>query len=419
MTVKDAAPPPRFPLLLPLAVRDFRLLWMGESVSVLGDQFYLVALPWLVLLLTGSSVALGTIYLVASIPRAALVLLGGAVTDRANPRLLALASNLARGLLVGIVGGLIFVHHAGLWELYALALLFGIADAAFYPAMNVLTPLLLDEPRRAGGNALMQGTTQIGGLIGPTLAGILIAVLPLNEGNGLAFGIDAASFLIAALTLFLIRGRRSTAVLDVAAGDSPGLLASVGEGLRYAWSDPVPRALVLVSVALNSTNGATTVGLPTLAHVRFSHGSAALGLMLSAEAAGGLLGTAIGGSLRRPPPRGLTLITLAFSLSAATLVLGITQFLAVDVAVLLLLGAGAGFTNILMITWLQARTASEVLGRVFSLFSFTGLALIPISVVAAGAIAAVSVTLLFSIAAGILFLAAAGTASSKTIRSVR
>jgi hypothetical protein len=268
----------------------------------------------------------------------------------------------------------------------------------------------------------MQSTTQIGGLVGPALAGFLITLLTLSQGNGLAFGIDAASFFVAALTLILIQGRRA-ALTEPASADEPagiaGLLASVRDGLRYAGSDTVLRALILVSIALNSTNGAVTVGLPTLAHARFSHGAAALGLMLSAEAGGALLGTIIGGSLRRPPPRGPSIIILAFGLCATMLVIGVVPSLAIVVVMMLLLGAGSGFMNVIMITWLQARTPAEMLGRVISLGTFTGLALVPISVLAAGAIAAVSVTALFVVAAGILFLAAVGTASSRTIRSIR
>ena len=82
----------RLALLLPLANRDFRLLWLGESISVVGDQFYLIALPWLVLQLTGSAIALGTVLIVSQVPRVLLILFGGAIADRSSPRLLMLGS---------------------------------------------------------------------------------------------------------------------------------------------------------------------------------------------------------------------------------------------------------------------------------------------------------------------------------------
>lgn len=90
-------------LLRPLAAPGFRLLWLGESISALGDQFYLVALPWLTLQMTGSGLALGTVLMAAAIPRALFVLVGGALSDRAAPRALILASNAVRAVLVAIL----------------------------------------------------------------------------------------------------------------------------------------------------------------------------------------------------------------------------------------------------------------------------------------------------------------------------
>src|SRR5580765_8736171 len=84
----------------PLSVRNFRLLWIGEGISLLGDQFYMIALPWLVLQLTGSALALGTIMALASVPRALFMLVGGAFVDRFSPRSVMIASNVARLVLV-------------------------------------------------------------------------------------------------------------------------------------------------------------------------------------------------------------------------------------------------------------------------------------------------------------------------------
>src|SRR5215468_5554311 len=86
----------------PLSVRNFRLLWIGEGISLLGDQFYLIALPWLVLQLTGSALALGTVLALASIPRALFMLIGGAFVDRYSPRSVMFASNFARLVAVAL-----------------------------------------------------------------------------------------------------------------------------------------------------------------------------------------------------------------------------------------------------------------------------------------------------------------------------
>src|SRR5919106_3360853 len=98
------SPADRGPAMLrPLRIRDFRLLFSGETVSVLGDQFHFVALAWLALQLTGSGLALGTVLMTAAIPRAAFMLIGGAFSDRFSPRTLMLASNAIRAVLVGVL----------------------------------------------------------------------------------------------------------------------------------------------------------------------------------------------------------------------------------------------------------------------------------------------------------------------------
>ena len=90
-----------------LRIRNFRLLWIGEGISLLGDQFYMIALPWLVLSLTGNALAVGTVMATAGIPRALFMLVGGALTDRFTPRRLMISSNLARMILTGLLAALV------------------------------------------------------------------------------------------------------------------------------------------------------------------------------------------------------------------------------------------------------------------------------------------------------------------------
>src|SRR5262245_16828558 len=111
----------------PLTVRNFRLLWIGESISLLGDQFYMIALPWLVLQLTGNALALGAIMALAAVPRALFMLIGGAFVDRFSPRNVMFASDFARLLLVALLTVLVLSGGIQLWMLYVFALAFGLA----------------------------------------------------------------------------------------------------------------------------------------------------------------------------------------------------------------------------------------------------------------------------------------------------
>ena len=191
----------RLPLLAPLAVRDFRLVWAGESISLLGDAFQTVAVSWLVLGLTGSGLALGAILIAAAIPRGIFMLLGGVLADRISPRDLALGSNLLRAGLTTIVAFLVLGSQIQIWHLVAVGVVFGTVDAVFLPAINTLVPRLVPPGRLAAANALMQGTAQLMGTVGPAIAGFTIALI----GVGVAFVVDAASFAVAALALWLVR----------------------------------------------------------------------------------------------------------------------------------------------------------------------------------------------------------------------
>src|SRR4026207_2499826 len=102
----------------PLASRDFRLLFIGQAVSMLGDQFYLVALPWLVLQMTGSGLALGPIMMAATLPRLVFPLLGGAVSDWLSPHKLMVASNAFRSLVCAILTVLVLLKSVSLWQLF-------------------------------------------------------------------------------------------------------------------------------------------------------------------------------------------------------------------------------------------------------------------------------------------------------------
>lgn len=124
----------------PLRERNFRMLWAGSAISAVGDQFYLVALPWVVLQLTGSAVAVGTILMAVAIPRALLMLFGGALTDRISARRILMSTASARTLLVTIIGFLLWWHKLQLWKLYVLGFVFGVADAFAWPAATTLLP---------------------------------------------------------------------------------------------------------------------------------------------------------------------------------------------------------------------------------------------------------------------------------------
>ncbi|MGE5140742.1 MAG: MFS transporter, partial [Rudaea sp.] len=219
-----------------LSNRSFRLLWLGQGTSWLGDQFRWIALPWLVLQLTHDPLALGAVLALGGIPEAALALIGGAIADRFPPRTIMLLCDLVRLVVLALLAVLTFTGMIDLWMLYASSFVLGAVSGLFSPASAAMIPLLVEEDGLRAANSVSQGTSQLMGLIGPALAGSTIAVLgrASTRGIALAFGFDALTFLASVSTLWFIAAPRVARAVAEA-----HLLESITAGLRYAWSDPV------------------------------------------------------------------------------------------------------------------------------------------------------------------------------------
>jgi MFS family permease len=401
-TTADEAPAASGPALLqPLRERDFRLVFTGETISVLGDQFQFVALAWLALQITGSGLALGTVLMTAAIPRAGFMLVGGAFSDRFSPRTLMLVSNLIRGVVVAVIAALVLTGRAELWHLYVLAAIFGVVDAFFYPALNTIIPMLVPARLLAPANAVIQGSAQVMGLIGPALAGAVIALL----ATGSAFVVDAASFGVAALADYLVRGGQRAAPPSSEARES--VLASIRGGLRAAWADPAVRATLILIAAVNlAFTGPVSVGMPWLAEQRFNGGSAAFGILLSAWGGGALVGSVIGGSITQVPRFGSVVLAVSFAIGIGLGLLGIAPTVPVALAILVPTGVLIGFVNVQYIAWLQRRVAEELRGRIMSLVMLAAVGLGPVSLAVAGAMLDLGLaTLMYAVAGGIIIAA--------------
>ena len=392
---KTARPPS------PLAIRDFRLLWLGESISALGDQFALIALPWLALVLTGSALALGGVLALMGVPRALLMLVGGVWVDRLSPRRIMLASNAVRLTAIGVLGLVVLAGAAQLWMLYAFALVFGIADAFFYPAQTSIVPELVEPEQLQSANGIIQGTAQASVLVGPAVAGLAIATLGADgshvgtTGIAVALLVDALSFLASIAALWLIRGRHQ------APTEATPMLAAIREALRFVWAWPTLRVIVLVSLMANLLIvGPIEVGLPVLAYLRLPEGAAAYGVIMSAFGGGSLVGYAMAAVVAPPRPAVLGPIVMLV-LGASGLAIAAMAFVdSTIVAAVLSAGSGAalGYGNLLGMSWIQARVPKQLMGRVMSLLMVASMGLVPVSELIAGALVQVSLTGVLAVA---------------------
>ncbi len=389
------------------------------AVSSFGDQFFAVGLPWLVLQLGRSDAALGGVLMTAALPRAALMLVGGVLSDRVRPVRVLRFANVARALLLAAVAALVTAGLAQLWQLYPLAALFGVLDALSSPARTAVVPQVAGNERLTAANSVVQSTAQLSALVAPTPAGAVIASKGL--GAGLAVSAVASAFAAAAFAL-IPRSPEVAATFDPAdahrSPHGPATSGSTMAVLRACLRDPALRAyLVLIAALSLGTSGPLAVGIPSLARVRFE-GSVSLGVMLSATGGGTLIGGLLAGSRRRVRHRGVVLLSVNALIGALLIVLAYAPTLASASLVIGIMSSASMFVNLIAIATLQAQASRAILGRLMSLVMLASIGLSPVSYLLAGLASAVDPSLLFVGAGAVVLVATGQAAFNRALREV-
>ena len=385
---KTVSQPAINPMLAVLAVRDFMLLWMGQTTSMLGDQFHSIAGAWLVLKLTGDPLALGTVMALGGLPRAFFTVIGGAITDQLSPRAVMLTTDIIRLLLSAALAVQVFTNTLEVWMIYVYVLVGGIVGGFFGPASMSIVPRLLKDKELQAGNALSQGSAQFIGFVGPAIAGALIAAFAdAKTGVGVAIAFDAFTFIVSIITLWRM-GAGGEALAPQAKFEAGEMLASIRDGFKYMVQDPGLRLMfIIIAIANLSFGGPVAVGIPYLADTRFAEGAAAYGFIIAGYAGGNLLGIILAGVLRKPSQKTWRWLIVAlfamFGLGISAVGwISLTWLAAADLCVLGILN---GYTSITLITGLQRNTPKEMLGRLMSMILLANFALMPLSQAITGA----------------------------------
>ena len=385
-------------------------------LSLFGDFFSYVAMAWLVLQLTGSSLALGTVLVAQALPRAVLMVVGGAVADRLSPRLTMLGSMGVRAAVVAPLAFLVLTGRVQMWEVYGIAAVFGIVDAFFFPARSSILPRVVSDQELEPGNAVLNITGQASVILGPVLGGVIVA----SFGIGWAFAGDALCFALGLLFILWMPTSAAARPADSGAPSGGGLGSPIVAGLRYAWSDIGIRiTLIVVAVIDFGANGAIGVGLPTLVHGRFGSGAAGFGVLLGAWGVGATAGALAAGVIPPPKQFGYLIVALCLWFGSTILVIGLLPTLILAAIVMAVSGVGTGVINTYGVSWLQRRTDPTMQGRVMSLVMLASMGLTPIAYAASGVLAQVNPTLLFVIAGGMTLVCGAFAATSRSVRELR
>lgn len=384
--------------------RNFLLLWIGGATSVLGSQFSMIAMPWLMLQLTGDPLALGLVLAMAGIPRAAFMLVGGAISDRFSARNILVTCDWLNFFFTGLAAALVFMGVMQVWMLYIFSLLTGLLAGFVIPAANSITPTLVPEEDLQTGNSITMGSSQLAGFLGPALAGTLIGANAQSSlGVALAMTVDAITFGFSALMLGQIR----TGDLQLSAPKSEVIWNAIRNGWAYLWNHTGIRFMFVLMAAINFLFvGPIMVGIPVLANVRLPEGARAFGYLMSAFAGGNLVGLVLAGVLPRLSGRLFSALILAILAAFGLVLIGLGWLKTtwIDIILMAAIGIGNGYLGLVIFTWIQLRTPKDMLGRVMSMLMLASLGLVPLSQAISGIISKWNLTSLFALTGSLVLL---------------
>jgi MFS family permease len=357
--------------------RPFALLWTGQTVSRLGDSLYRIALSWWVLEKTGSATAMGAVAIFSLAPMLFFLLIGGVVVDRLPRFRVMLVSDSVNTLVVGLVTGLAFLDRLEVWHIYAASVVFGLAEAFFYPAYSASVPQTVPPELLPSANSLTNLSWQISGIAGPSLGAVIVAA----GGTATAFGLDSLSFLVAAVCLLPLRSVRPPESSQPRS--SP--LREMREGLAAVLAEPFLWVSILVFAFTNVTDaGPRNIALPFLIHDRLGLEVEALGFVVSAFSLGSVVGAVGLGRLRRIRHRGPTAYGAIALCGLMIMAYGVAPSLPVLIAAAFVYGVSFSIGGLIWINTLQSMVPPDKLGRVSSIDALGSFVLMPAGFALAG-----------------------------------
>jgi MFS family permease len=365
--------------------RNFLLLSQAQLVSQFGNQAFTIALMVWTLETTHSATASGLMMMASVLPLVVLAPLTGMFADRQRSRLRIITTcDLASGVLVSLLAAG-FMAGPPAWRpamLFAIALLLGVCNAFFDPAVNAFVPDLVPRDRIEAANAFRQSSRQVTVLVAQGLGGILYALL----GPAMLFLLDGLSFLFAGATETLIRHTPvSTPVIR-----RQSTISNIKDGFRYIAAQPGMTGFLITTSLFNAMLVPMALLLPVYATEHLQAGVRWYGFLLAAISAGAIAGCALAGATRLTPSgssRRSLLIGAFAALALALAAAGQIESRWIALAIMFVTGVLSGIINVLVISIQQRRTSEEFRGRVLGLHTMMTRLLQPIALLVGGALA--------------------------------
>ncbi len=364
-----------------LRLRSFALLWGGQTISRLGDSLYRIALSWWILEKTGSAAAMGALAVFSLTPMLLFLLVGGVVVDRLPRFRVMLACDIVNTLVVGLVAFLASTDQLQLWHVYAASVVFGLAEAFFFPAYTASVPQVVPPEELPSANSLTSLSWQLSGVIGPTIGAIFVAA----GGTSLAFGLDSASFLIGAVCLLPLRNIRPPSRAAEPAAPRASALRDLRDGWKIVLSSPWLWVTILVYAFINVTDaGPRHIALPFLIHDHLGLDVGALGLVASSFSIGSVVGAVVFGRMKRIRHRARVLYAGAALGGLMIIGYGLAPNLIVLLAAAFIYGITFSAIALVWTNTLQEMVPPDMLGRVSSIDALGSFVLMPVGYALAG-----------------------------------
>src|SRR2546427_5357574 len=391
--------------------RDFRLLWLGEIISVTGSQMQLVAINWHIYLLTSSALALGIVGLFRAGPIILCSLMGGVVADVIDRRRLMMTTQTIMLACSAILAVITFGGLQRIWPIYLLTAIASAAWAFDTPARQSLMPSLVPAKDFPNAISLSMLMFQIGMIVGPALAGFILG----NFGPGVIYATNAASFVavIAGLALMRTSGRASEHESD----KTRVSFAALVEGLRFVWHTPIIVQTMTLDFAATFFASANQL-LPIYAKDILQVGAQGLGVLAAAPATGAVITGLVMARLGTLKKQGLVVIVSVAVFGAATVAFGMSRVLWLSLLMLAIVGAADTVSTILRQTIRQLATPNNLRGRMTSVNMIFFMGGPQLGELEAGALAALFGAPFSVVTGGVGCLAAAAIAlcGGKTLR---
>jgi MFS family permease len=350
-----------------MSVRNYRLYFAGQLISTTGTWMQSIAQAWLVLQITGSGVALGVTVALQFTPVLLVGAWGGLVADRVDKRRLLVGTQAAAGVLALVLGAVTVLGVVQLWMIFVLALGLGAVNAVDNPARRAFVVEMVGTEHVSNAVSLSSAMFMAARVIGPAIAGLVIAGL----GVSWCFFANGVSYSAAVLAFMAMRENEFFAVEPV-----PKRKGQLREGLRYAWSTPALRLVLVLTAVIGTLAFNFQVVLPLLAKETFSGGAETLGVLYAFMSIGSVIGALVSAHEAQATRRFVLGAALAFGTSLV--VAAFAPTLGLELLVLVPVGAaGIAFTA-MSNGVLQTECAPEMRGRVAALFTVAFLGSTPI-----------------------------------------